>query len=231
MKIAIVEDETAYAVALVDLLHRWEEKHETAIQISDYTSGELFLNSRVNDYDLVFMDIQMGGSDGVFTARALRERGYDGQLVFLTAFSEYVFEGYDVRALNYLLKPVTYEKIAKCVDYVAAKLRDGYYLVKEQGALVRVPYSEILYLSSANHSTQIFTVSSTYRQTESIKRMYKELPSAFLFCHRTLIVNMAHVMQLRGRELLLSDKTVLPVSLTYLQEIRSKLLSDAISMR
>lgn len=231
MKIAIVENEVLHAEHLQTLLQQWSQEHQTILDIAVFSGSEAFLDSQANVFDLVFLDIKMSGLDGVTAAQQLREQKFEGQIVFLTAFSEYVFEGYDVQALNYLLKPVTYDKIAKCLDYVARRLRDDHYTFRNHGSVVQIPYSQIICFFSANHYTQIITTEGTFNQLESIRNIFSRLPDRFHICHRTAIVNIEHIAMLKGRELILSNKTVVPVSHTYLQEIRSDLLSYADSMR
>ncbi|MGE4486004.1 MAG: LytR/AlgR family response regulator transcription factor [Oscillospiraceae bacterium] len=231
MKIAIVENEALHTENIQALLQKWSEEHHTILEVVKFTSGESFLEFSEINFDLVFMDILMDGIDGISTAHQLRKLGFRGQLVFLTAFSEYVFDGYDVQALNYLLKPIAYDKIAQCIDYVVKLLNDDRYTFRHQGSVVRIPYSQIIYFSSANHYTQIITTEGTFNQLESLRNIFSHLPDQFHFCHRTVIVNTEHVTMLKGRELVLSNHTKLPVSLTHLQDIRIKLLTCAENMR
>lgn len=231
MKVAIVEDETPHAEALQDLLRQWSEEHQALIDVALFGSGEAFLNACEDPFDLVFMDIKMNGMDGISAAHQLRQQGFHGQLVFLTSFSEYVFDGYEVQALNYLMKPVSYEKIAKCMDYVEQKLHDDHYTFRDHDLVTRIAYSKIIYFSSANHYTQIITTEGDFRQRESLQIVFSHLPSRFLFCHRTVIINMEHVSKLKGRELVLSNGVIVPISQTYLQDVRSALMSYADMMR
>lgn len=231
MKVSVVENEKLHADSIRSFLIKWSEEHQTMLDIDIFKSGEEFLHSDGLSCDLVFMDIMLDGMDGIATAHRSRELGFKGQIVFLTAFSEYVFDGYGVQALNYLLKPVAYEKIAKCLSHVV-KLKSGdYYTFRRQGSVIRIPHSQIIYFASANHYTQIITTEETYTQLESIKKIYSYLPDQFQFCHRTVIVNTEHITLLKGRELVLSNNIKLPVSLTYLQEIRTQLLACAENMR
>jgi two-component system response regulator LytT len=231
MKISVVENEASHVANILAHLNRWSEDHHTILEIAQYNCGEEFLASNGINSDLVFMDIVLGGIDGVATAHRLRELGFNGQIVFLTAFSEYVFNGYDVHALNYLLKPVIYEKIAKCISYVEKTLSYERYTFRHNGSVIRISYSQIIYFSSSNHYTRIITSEGEFSQMESMRSVFSHLPDQFLFCHRTVIVNADHITMLNGRELLLSNRTKLPVSVTYLQDIRTRILGCAESMR
>lgn len=231
MKIAIVENEVAHCEYLQNLLLQWSEENRTILDVVTFTCGESVLQSALDSVALVFLDIQMSGMDGVETAHQMREYGFTGELVFLTAFSEYVFQGYDVRAFNYLLKPPSYIQIAKCLDYVAEKLHEQRYTFRYRGSVLQVPYSKILYFSSANHYTHIVTTDEVLKQLEPMRSIHAYLPSQFLFCHRTIIINMDHVLMLSGKELLLSNNETIPVSQKYLADVREILLSYAESMR
>lgn len=231
MKIAIVENEELQAQNLQEFLHKWLQEHNILYEIVHFKSGEEIIASKIKNFDLVFMDILMDGIDGVTTAHKLRELGFNGQLVFLTSFAEYVFEGYNVHALNYLLKPVDYSKVAKCIEYVIKSLDAGLYTFQHRECVYRIPFSEIICFSSDNHYTQIITTQGTYRQMEPLRKIYSYLPEQFLYCHRTAIINIEHVLMLNGRELLLSNKMSIPVSLTHLQNIRNVLLSCVSSTR
>ena len=154
------------------------------------------------------MDILLDGIDGVAAAHQLRGLGFQGQIIFLTASPEYVFDGYDVQALNYLLKPVAYDKIIRSLDYVEKMLNDDNYTFRHRGAVVRIPYSKIICFSSANHYTKIVTTEGNYNQLESIRTIFSHLPDRFHFCHRTVIVNIEHITMLNGRELALSNSEI-----------------------
>ncbi|WP_312635958.1 LytTR family DNA-binding domain-containing protein [Oscillibacter sp.] len=231
MKVAIVEDEMPHAEALQELLRQWSEERQVLIDVALFGSGEAISSACGDPFDLVFMDIQMDGMNGISVARQLRQQDFHGQLVFLTSFSEYVFDGYEVQALNYFMKPVPYEKIAKCMDYVEQKLHDDHYTFRDHDLVTRIAYSKIIYFCSANHYTQIITTEGDFRQRESLQIVFSHLPSRFLFCHRTIIINMEHISKLKGRELVLSNGVIVPISQTYLQDVRSALMSYADMMR
>lgn len=231
MNIAVIENEILHSDYLQILLTQWSKEHLHVLDLQVFPSGEDFLAIDCHPFDLVFMDIQMGGLDGLATAHHLREHGFQGELVFLTAFSEYVFAGYEVHALNYLLKPISYPQIAKCMDHVSRKLHDDHYTYRNHSSLVQIPYSQIICFTSSNHHTQVTTTEGSFLQLESMQNIFSYLPSRFMFCHRTVIVNLDHITMLKGRELLLSNHQTVPVSHRNLPNIRSALLAYADSMR
>lgn len=232
MKIAIVENENLYTKNLQMLLEQWSKEKHTALDISCYENGTAFFSAaQSKTFDLVFMDIQMEEMDGINCAKNLRAMGFNGNIVFLTSFSEYVFEGYNVQALNYLLKPASYEKVSGCLDYTYRTLHNDLYTFPRGNEIMRIPYSKIIYFSSANHHTEIITTDEAYRQPDPLKNILPRLPECFQPCHRTAIVNLEHVSMMRGSELILSNGAILPISRTHFSSIRTTFLNYANRMQ
>ncbi len=110
MKITILEDSVIESERLKNGIRKYGQQYDWDIEIDEYESGEEYFSKNSEGTTIqasaFFLDIQMGQMNGIEVAKRLRESGYQGIIVFLTAFREYVFRGYEVRALNYLLKPV-----------------------------------------------------------------------------------------------------------------------------
>lgn len=232
MNIAILDNETHCAEDLKKLCATWAENNTILLRIDSYRSPKVFLAMDTNALDLVFLDIQLEHEqNGVDVAHHLRQGEFRGELVFLTAFSQYVFEGYDVSALNYLLKPPSYEQVEKCLDHLAAKYYGNKYTFRHKKSVFQIPFSDILYFSSANHRTHIVTKTEVYTQPESIKSILSHLPKQFLPCHRTAIINMDEVQMLNGRDLHLSNGDIVPVSQKHIEDIREAFLTLMNKMR
>ncbi len=133
-------------------------------------SAEAFLFAYDEDknFDLLLLDVEMGGMDGVTMARRVRAENTAVQIVFITGYTDYIAEGYDVAALHYLVKPVREEKLFEVLDRAAAKLRsDSRALTLECGGeIFRVPLYEIRYLDveknyTTVHAKRDYTVKKT----------------------------------------------------------------------
>ena len=228
MKIAIVENEEIYITQIKEMLDRWKEekKANCKIEINNFRSGEDFLKTDVDGYQIVFMDIQLDGKlNGIKTAHAIRNRKCEIPLVFLTSYSQYVFTGYEVRALYYIVKPVEYKKIVWCMDKVYEMEFQGAYIFKEKEILNKISYKDILYFQSSLHYMDIYTQKQVYRQKISLKKLKTLLPPQFVSCHRTVVVNVLKIDYINGKELRMTDGALLPISNTYLEDIRNAFLS------
>ena len=228
--VCIIEDEEQYSSLLKEMLRKWQDENSVVLSISLFSSGKDFLAGKEPCFDLIFLDIQLGGCSGIEIARRMREQGYEGEIVFLTAYQEYVFEGYNVRALNYFLKPIRYEQLDSCMQYVTRRLSASCFICRHYGDMTRVLYKDILYFTSSNQYTEIHTAGSVYRQAEPLKRVAARLPVQFIQCHRTAVVNIDHVEKLAGSTVCLDSGETLPVSKTYLDSVRALFLKALTGM-
>lgn len=224
IKIGIIENEKEHIDSLRKALLQWEHKYSTNLNISVLKTDLDLLSQTPLNYHLIFLDIQLDTVTGIEIAQILRKEGFHGEIVFLTAYREYVFEGYNVRALNYYLKPVSYDDVESCLNYIRDKLWDSSYIYRHQSTIINILYQDILFFSSCNQYIEIHTSNKTYKQATSLKTLITYLPAQFIRCHRTAIVNIYHVEKLEKKDIYLSDGTILPISNTYLTEIREVFL-------
>ncbi len=229
LHITILEDEPSYARQLAALLQEWAAKHGVTPCLRHYLSGESFLQAGYAEDELFFLDIDLITSIGIEIAKKLRKDGFRGHIIFLTAFSEYVFDGYHVQALDYLLKPLDQERLARCMQPVLKDLEGSSYLLQSKSGLFKIPYSKILAFTSYRHYVDIITQIplapgssgyKTYQQKITLKALEQRLPQEFVRCHRTVIVNINKAMRLTRTEVTLSDGSSYPVSESYLNSVR-----------
>lgn len=225
MNIAIVEDETTSFKQLETHLKHWGEKHNIRLSVSGYESGEALLSHPCQDYTLIFLDIDLPDISGMETARTLRQNGYTGYIIFVTAHNEYVYEGYHVRALDYLLKPITADILERCLAPVLHDLKSSSYVLRTATSIEKISYSSILAFATQGHYVEIITTQGTYRQKISLKVLKQVLPEDFVQCHRTLLVNINHVVKLDGNNLHLSNRTVYPISRQYMQSVQNAFIN------
>lgn len=228
MKIIILEDLLPETAFLKRQLESWSELNKIEIEIDTYTSGEVFFNKNpmiTNSICTVFfLDIQMGEMNGMDVARRLRMEGYTGPIIFLTAFREYVFEGYDVHAMNYLLKPVQREPLFRCLDEIATSLSGNVYLYRNKNDIIRIPYKDIFTITASLHYVDILTVSGVYSQYANLNQVIEHLPKEFIRIHRSCIVNMAHIHKIAGSTITLSNRMTAVIGRTYLKAVTQEFI-------
>ena len=147
LKIAVCDDVDADRDYIAALAERWAAKAGYGAQISSFVSAESFLFQYEDrsDHDILLLDVEMGGMDGVTLAKKLRQGNETVQIVFITGYSDYIAEGYEVAALHYLMKPVDERKLFSVLDRAVEKLRkdEKALTVESGGATVRIPVRQI----------------------------------------------------------------------------------------
>lgn len=227
INVTIIEDEESFALDLTDKISSWFQTHHMEAVVKWYPSSHpVFSADSYLAADVYFLDISLKEENGVDIARKLRAQNYKGHIIFLTGFQEYVFEGYSVRALDYLLKPIDPVKLDRDLKLITEELSDQNYVVRTRSEMYKIPYKEILYISSNNHSIEIVTEKGKFRQMISLREVLTHLPAYFQQCHRTIIVNIKAVTSLTDNRIRINGKEELPVGKKYLEQIRSAFLAQ-----
>lgn len=172
--------------------------------------------------DVIFLDIQMPDLKGTDFAKMIDS---NTKIIFTTAYSEYALEGFDLNALDYLLKPITFERFLQAVDKVAVEssnLEDTI-TIKSGYDLHKLKYDAINYIKSDNEYMVFYTNDKKIMSHQTMKSLEKVLPtSTFMRVHRSYIVNRNKVTALKGRDLLISD-IIIPVSDSYFDAVKIEL--------
>lgn len=223
IKVAVVEDEAVYVGQMKDALKKWGEDSKVMCQISVdvFNQGEEILRSSIEEYHIIFMDISLDGRlNGVETAEAIRKKGFDTPLAFLTAYKEYALTGYKVGAIDYIIKPVSSEQVDWCMKRILSSASGGSFILKDYDGITKIPYNDIFYFQSVSHYIEIVTKYGNYKQLLPLKKLRELLPFQFVQCHRTIVINIWKVKRVGSKDVIMADGTVLPVSRTYLEEVR-----------
>lgn len=200
LQIAICEDTPADAELLVS--HIMESniasRHET------FSSGEELLAAFMpGKYDLIFLDIYMGGMKGVDAAAEIRKTDRTVTLAFTTTSTEHTLEGYRLKAASYLEKPVKREDVREILSLVLAKRNTAAYItLLIEGANREIPVESILFFEQQNHAVMVHTHAETLRTSQTVKLAHIEpmLPEYFFRCHHSYLVNL-HTVQEVDQEL------------------------------
>lgn len=172
--------------------------------------------------DVIFLDIQMPDLKGTDFARMIDSKT---KVIFTTAYSEYALEGFELNALDYLLKPITFERFLQAVNkfHMDAAVFEDRITVKSGYDLHKLKFDDILYIKSDSEYVVFYTKGKKIMSHQSLKSLENELPSSrFMRVHRSFVVNKQKVNGLKGRDLLISNVKI-PVSDTYYETVKKVL--------
>lgn len=202
LKIAICDDEQLYRQKIQNLVSNYMVNHDLAHEFYLFSSGRDFLESSKTgvEYDIVFMDISMDTMDGIQTAMQLRAFCTDTFLVLVTAFIDYVLEGYKVNAMRYLMKDALENSIAECMDAILLKMRTAQVTFSFMDGERRLCTDSILYVESRKHKSIFFCMEKTRKTHEiycKLDAIEQKLSGyGFLRIHKSYLVNMKHIRKI-----------------------------------
>lgn len=213
-KIAICDDSDADRQYVLNMVNRWAASASHVVHTATFTSAEdfLFHYAEESDYDILLLDIEMGAMDGVTMAKQLRKNNDTVQIVFITGYSDYILEGYEVAALHYLMKPVKEEKLCSVLDRAAEKLSKNEKVLNFEisDEMVRVPIYRIRYADVSGNYVTIHALSDvTVKMT--LGALEKQLDERFYRVGRSAIINLTQINRVTKTEIKLSDGTAIPL--------------------
>ncbi len=200
VKIAVCDDEKNIRSYLVSLI----KKRDIECNIMEYASADEYLTDG-REHDLIFLDIEMRDSeielDGMGLARHIRGMNACRQpiIVFVTGYEKYVYDAFDVRAFQYLVKPVDEQKFtdvfSRAVEQILseAEQRKKKLVIQYAGEGKAIPLNDIYYMESQNHNIVLFLKSGKLEYYGKIGDLEEELAGQFYRIHRGYLINLFHV--------------------------------------
>lgn len=215
MRIALCDDQWPLLEPLRGMIQDWDGED---VSVSCFDNGDSLLRAHGSvPFDIIFLDIIMPLLNGMETARELRQKDRTVKLVFLTSTAEFAVEAFAVKASNYLLKPVSREKLHQCLDELSRELQSSARKISIKGshALHQIPVADIEYIESQNKRI-LFVLSGgeTILSGEPLYA-YEEkltLEDGFFKCSRSFIVNIHRIDTFTAKEIRTRSGARIPIS-------------------
>lgn len=225
--IAICDDSEETLYNLSTAVKKWAQTEELIVKIDIFSSAENFWfhYEEQPDFDILLLDIEMPGMNGVELAKRIRQTNSNMQIVFITGFPDFIAEGYEVSALHYLMKPVDYEKLSEVLCRAAEKLQktEKPVLLPVNGEIQRIPTDQIIFVEAFAHTCVITTTDSALETKSNITAIEKILcdtaADSFVRCHRSYIVGIRYIKSLSKTDITLDNGTKLPLSRSNYQSV------------
>lgn len=234
LRIAICDDEKIYCESIKKVISAYCTEKNIEFQIELFSSGNDFvaLEASMNQFDIVYLDINMKGLDGIKTAETIRFWCKDIFIVFITAFINYTLDGYKVEAIRYILKNNKLkENIRESLDAVLEKKQFSTHIYEftfKEG--VRKISSEQLVLVESNLHVLQFQVFSqmqvkTYTMTAKLSDIQEQLTDdIFVRIHQSYLVNLKYVKNVSNYQVILWNQDILPVSRSRYKDVKERFL-------
>lgn len=216
IRIGVVEDDPSACQLVLDYLNRYSKENGEEFTVSVFNDGEAIVNQYTPVYDILLLDIEMKGMDGMQAARRIREQDTGVVIVFITGAPQYAISGYEVQALSYLLKPVPWfafsQELKRCINTVRQRT-EASILVETGSKQVRLNLSDIVYIESIRHTIIINTLNAKLSISSTLKDLEEQLQHHDFFrSNSCYLVNLQHVTGVEDQNCIMTGGDSLRVS-------------------
>lgn len=227
MKIAICDDD----ISQIKILKGYIEKldiDDNNLQIYSFNNGESLYNNYTNQsnpFDIIFLDMQMPKVNGIETAVNIRNKDIGVIIIFITNFSQYVYDCFDAMPFRFLVKPVSFDNFSKVFNMALLKAKQGnsFFLISSKESKIRLNYNDILYFESLKRQVCAHTRDKEHLFYSKMVDLYNKISSTdFVFTHKSFIVNMNHIKMLLPDKIILDNDINIPLSKKNKVQVREK---------
>lgn len=227
LRIALCDDEAAARDALRIQLEKTliENTEDIVYEFSTGTGAVSWLQKHPGEIDLLFLDVEMDGLNGMKCAEEIRKFDQNLMIVFVTGYADYVFDGYRTGALDYIMKPVQLGKLMELLHRVRTKMaleEKDLFLVRNTDGIWRFRLHDILYFYSEKRLVYLVTGKAEYPFYDRLEKVEERLDGRFIRIHQRFLINPEHVERI-GKDCILLPERELPCSRKYREQAAAKI--------
>lgn len=232
INIAICDDEKIQRNIIKDMLLKISKDNNMGVIIDEFEEAVRLLDiikRNKNKYNLIFCDIIMDKMNGIEFLRKVKKINPSIQAVLITSCEEFVFDGYDLGVLNYLMKPVSEERLEREFFRAVKNINctnPSIYSVHSNGSMIFINLTEVMFFEVNNKTITANMENGTIEFNMKIKDLELDLDHRNFFrCHRSFIVNMTKVEAIFSNEIILKNKSIIPIGRIYKKSLKEYLLN------
>ncbi len=210
IKVAVVDDEKKECDKMLNYFEQFQMEISEEIQTVCYTSGEKLLSIYDYSFDVICLDIELGGKDGICIAKEIREKDKNVTIIFITNIAQMAIKGYEVQALDFVLKPLTYFSFAM-------KMHNVYNIVKNKkeknlvistiDGIYKISTNDLMYAEIRGHSLFFHTINGVVTQKASLSDLERKLEGlSFQRCNNCYLINLKYVSQVKKDDVLVGSQ-------------------------
>lgn len=201
LHIAVVEDEPECSSMIQEMLHQYELDNKIQIKITVFSDGSELMEQYKNDFDILLLDIEMPQLNGMEAAEQIRKQDEDVVIVFITNMGQYAIKGYEVEALDFIVKPINYYtfsmRFTRAVGRVKKK-EEKYVCLTLTDGLKRLDINQIYYVEIQNRMLHYHTKEGEFIVRGTLKNVQEQLETSnFVKCNHWYLVNLQYVSEIK----------------------------------
>lgn len=212
MRLAIVDDDAQQRALLEEFVKKYFDERGQRFQCVCYASSVDFVSDYNVPFDIILLDIDMPHLNGIDAAKKIRRVDEHAVILFITHMAQYAIRGYEVQALDFMVKPVTYFNLsAKLTRALRQIPRRHTFTINTEGKLLFLSEDDVLYIEGNNQYVIYHTASGNYKVHSTLKEAERQLHGGFSRCNNSFIVNLRYLSRVEGGEAVVQDSH-LPIS-------------------
>ena len=212
IRIALVEDDPAYAEQLLSYLKEYEKESKERISVQTFSDGEDIVTEYRADYDIILMDVEMKFMDGMSAAEEIRKMDTEVVIIFITNMPQYAIQGYKVNALDYILKPISYFSFSESMVRALAKVKTPekeYITIVLKGGKKKLDVARICYVEVQDHVLIYHTLDGDFETKGTMRDTDNQFdPKKYFRCNRCYLVNLEFVETYQGSDIMVNGDTI-----------------------
>lgn len=229
IQIAVVEDEEIYVKQLTEYIRKYQTERGRSIKVTVFGDGEDITENYSGGFDIILMDIQMQFMDGMTAAEKIRQMDQKVIIMFITNMIQYAVRGYEVDAMDYVVKPVEYFSFSQNLDKAIGRIRSEakeFLMITIGEGIVKTDIADIYFIEGQGHNAVFHTLRGDYSSRVTLKELEEKLiVHNFFRCAKGYLVNMNHEEGIVGSDCVIHSVHI-PVSRTRKKEFMNKLLQN-----
>ncbi len=230
MRICLVDDDSTQLEYFKIMINKWASLQNINVDIDFYHSSEemLFENPISYPFDMIILDIQMGKITGIELSKKIRETDKSVILAFVSGVADYVFQGYEVQAIRYILKPIKQDQVFELLNLVKTKEieREKFMVLSILGEKKKIKYDDIIYIEPMGHYVVFHLKKEEINYKYNISNLFNDLSeNNFVKTHRSYIANLKYIDKIAKDKCCLTDNVEIPLSRSSYKLVNSKFIN------